>query len=217
MTTWRVCAESWKQRRRLSPNRSAVDQKIGDYYASCSDEKAIDAKGAEPLKPGLERIAKISSKPEIADVAAAMTDDNVLFRFDSIQDFRDANQVIADADQGGLGLPDRDYYTKDDAKSVELRKQYVAHVQKMFELLGDKPETAAAEAQTVMRIETALAKGSHDPRGTPRSEIAGPQDDQRRPAEDFSRLSLVRLLRQGRHAGAGVVERDCAELLQSNE
>ena len=140
--------------------RSAVDQKIGDYYASCTDEKAIDAKGAEPLKPGLERIAKISSKPEIADVAAAMTDDNVLFRFDSIQDFRDANQVIADADQGGLGLPDRDYYTKDDAKSVELRKQYVAHVQKMFELLGDKPETAAAEAQTVMRIETALAKGS---------------------------------------------------------
>jgi putative endopeptidase len=142
------------------PKRNAVDQKIGDYYASCTDEKAIDAKGAKPLKPSLERIAKISSKPEIADVAAAMIDDNVLFRFDSIQDFRDANQVIADADQGGLGLPDRDYYTKDDAKSVELRKQYLAHVQKMFELLGDKPETAAAEAQTVMRIETAMAKGS---------------------------------------------------------
>ena len=142
------------------PKRNAVDQKIGDYYASCIDEKAIDAKGAEPLKPSLERIAKISSKAEIADVAAAMIDDNVLFRFDSIQDFRDANQVIADADQGGLGLPDRDYYTKDDAKSVELRKQYLAHVQKMFELLGDKPETAAAEAQTVMRIETAIANGS---------------------------------------------------------
>ncbi|HEX4785032.1 MAG TPA: M13 family metallopeptidase [Candidatus Sulfotelmatobacter sp.] len=142
------------------PNRKAIDQKIGDYYASCIDEKAVDAKAAEPLKPGLERIATISSKAQIADVAAAMTDDNVLFRFDSIQDFRDANQEIADADQGGLGLPDRDYYTKDDAKSVELRKQYVAHVQKMFELLGDKPETAAAEAQTVMRIETALAKGS---------------------------------------------------------
>ena len=137
--------------------RNAVNQKIGDYYASCMDEKAIDARGAEPLKPSLERIAKISSKAEIADVAAAMIDDNVLFRFDSIQDFRDSNQVI---DQGGLGLPDRDYYTKDDAKSVELRKQYVAHVQKMVELLGDKPEDAAAEAQTVMRIETALAKGS---------------------------------------------------------
>jgi endothelin-converting enzyme/putative endopeptidase len=140
--------------------RNATDQKIGDYYASCTDEKAIDAKGAAPLKPALERIAKISSKAEIADVAAAMIDDNVLFRFDSIQDFRDANQVIADTDQGGLGLPDRDYYTKDDAKSVELRKGYFAHVQKMFELLGDKPAAAAAAAQTVMRIETALAKGS---------------------------------------------------------
>ena len=141
-------------------NRNAVTQKIGDYYASCTDEKAIEAKGVDPLKPELERIAKIKSKAEIADVAAAMTDDNVLFRFDSIQDYRDANQVIADADQGGLGLPDRDYYTKDDAKSQELRKAYLAHVQKMFELLGDKPDAAAAEAQTVMRIETALAKGS---------------------------------------------------------
>jgi putative endopeptidase len=142
------------------PKRNAVDQKIGDYYASCTDEKTIDARGAEPLKPSLEKIARISSKGEIADVAAAMIDDNILFRFESIQDFRDANQVIANADQGGLGLPDRDYYTKDDAKSVELRKQYLAHVQKMFELLGDTPETAAVEAQTVMRIETALAKGS---------------------------------------------------------
>lgn len=141
-------------------SRNAVTQKIGDYYASCMDEKAVDAKGADPLKPGLERIAKLNSKTDIADVAASMIDQNVLFRFDSIQDFRDANQVIADADQGGLGLPDRDYYTKDDAKSQELRKAYVAHVEKMFELLGDQPDTAATEAQTVMRIETALAKGS---------------------------------------------------------
>src|SRR5580700_5784639 len=140
--------------------RNAVTQKIGDYYASCMDEKAIEDKGAEPLKPMLDRIAAIHSKAEMADVAAAMIQDNVLFDFGSLQDFRDANQVIAAADQGGLGLPDRDYYTKDDAKSVELRKQYLAHVQKMFELMGDKPETAAAEAQTVMRIETALAKGS---------------------------------------------------------
>jgi putative endopeptidase len=142
------------------PKRNPVDQKIGDYYASCTDEKAIEDKGVTPLKPSLERIAKISSKAEIADVAASMSDADILFHFESIQDFRDANQVIANADQGGLGLPDRDYYTKDDAKSVELRKQYLAHVQKMFELLGDRPEIATAEAQTVMRIETALAKGS---------------------------------------------------------
>src|SRR6266568_3507774 len=142
------------------PKRTAVDQKIGDYYASCTDEKTVDAKGAEPFQASLQRIAKISSKVQLADVAATMIGDNVLFRFDSIQDYRDANQVIANTDQGGLGLPDRDYYTKDDAKSVELRKSYLAHVQKMFELLGDKPETATAEAQTVMRIETSLANGS---------------------------------------------------------
>jgi len=142
------------------PKRNAAAQKIGDYYASCIDEKAIDNKGAGPLKPDLERIAKIGSKSEIAGVAAAMIDENILFHFESGQDFRDASQMVAQADQGGLGLPDRDYYVKDDAKSVDLRKAYVTHVQKMFELLGDKPDAAAAEAQTVMRIETALAKGS---------------------------------------------------------
>ncbi|MGC2818350.1 MAG: M13 family metallopeptidase [Candidatus Sulfotelmatobacter sp.] len=136
------------------------EQKIGDYYASCMDENAINAKGTEPLKPQLDRIAQLSSKAEIADVAATMVDDNVLFSFDSTQDYRDASQVIAEADQGGLGLPDRDYYLKEDPKSVDLRKAYVVHVQKMFELLGDEPDAAATEAQTVMRIETALAKGS---------------------------------------------------------
>ena len=140
--------------------RTAVNQKIGDYYASCMDEKAIEAKGADPIKPELDRIAKIGSKAELADVASAMSTDNVMFAFYSIQDYRDASQQVANADQGGLGLPDRDYYLKTDAKSEELRKAYVAHVRKMFELLGDEPEAAAAEAQTVMRIETALAKGS---------------------------------------------------------
>ncbi|MGA2377342.1 MAG: M13 family metallopeptidase [Candidatus Sulfotelmatobacter sp.] len=142
------------------PARNAAAQKIGDYYSSCMDEKAIEAEGTEPLKPQLERIAKIGSKAEIADVAAAMVDDNAPFRFASNQDFKDATQVIAYVDQGGLGLPDRDYYVKEDPKSVDLRKAYVVHVQKMFELLGDQPEVAAAEAQTVMRIETALARGS---------------------------------------------------------
>jgi endothelin-converting enzyme/putative endopeptidase len=140
--------------------RNPVNQKIGDYYASCMDEKAIEDKGIDPLKPELDRIAKIGSKTELADVASAMSTDNVMFRFESIQDFRDASQVVANADQGGLGLPDRDYYLKTDAKSEELRKAYVAHVQKMFELLGDAPATAGSEAQTVMRIETDLAKGS---------------------------------------------------------
>jgi len=141
-------------------NRNAATQKIGDYYATCTDENAIEANGAEPLKPLLDRIASLQSKAELADVKNAMVFTNIFFNFGSTQDFRDASKVIAEVDQGGLGLPDRDYYTKDDAKSQELRKAYLAHVQKMFELLGDKPDAAAAEAQTVMRIETALAKGS---------------------------------------------------------
>jgi putative endopeptidase len=145
---------------KADPGRNAATQKIGDYYASCTDEQAIEAKGAEPLRPMLDRISKLGSKQELADVASSMPTANVLFRLESIQDFRDASQVVANADQGGLGLPDRDYYTKEDAKSQELRKQYVEHVQKMFQLLGDAPDVAAKEAQTVMRIETALAKGS---------------------------------------------------------
>ena len=85
---------------------------------------------------------------------------DVLFGFDSGSDFKDASQIIAQLDQGGYGLPDRDYYFKDDPKSQEIRKQYLAHVQKMLQFLGDNPGEAAAEAQTVMRIETALAKSS---------------------------------------------------------
>jgi putative endopeptidase len=140
--------------------RDAVKQKIGDYYAACVDEKAINAAAIKPLQPALDHIQQLRSKQGMADIAAAMTSDEVLFNFRSDQDFKDSTQVIAEADQGGLGLPDRDYYLKTDAKSVELRQAYAAHLQKMFELLGDKPAAAAAEAQTVIRIETALAKGS---------------------------------------------------------
>ena len=143
-----------------TPDRDAVKQKIGDYYAACMDEKAIDAAAIKPLQPILDRIQQMQSKQDIANVAGTMVSSGALFRFRSDQDYKDSTQVIAELDQGGLGLPDRDYYLKTDAKSVELRKAYVAHLQKMFELLGDKPDAAAAQAQTVMRIETALAKGS---------------------------------------------------------
>jgi putative endopeptidase len=138
----------------------AVKQKIGDYYAACMDESAINAAGIKPLQPALDRIEQLQSKQDISDVAAGMVSTGALFRFRSGQDYKESTQVIAELDQGGLGLPERDYYLKTDAKSVELRNAYVAHVQKMFELLRDEPEAAAAEAQTVMRIETALAKGS---------------------------------------------------------
>jgi putative endopeptidase len=148
-----------------SATRDAVTQKIGDYYASCMDEPAIEKLGAKPLLPELKRIADLKSKLDLAEYVAtaqfppSLYGGGMLFTFRSNQDFKDSTQVIAEADQGGLGLPDRDYYLKDDAKSEELRKAYVAHVAKMFELLGAKPADAAAEAATVMRIEMALAKG----------------------------------------------------------
>jgi putative endopeptidase len=145
--------------------RDAVTQKIGDYYASCIDEAAIEKLGANPLLPELQRIAALRSKQDLSHYAAttqfppSLYEGGTLFAFRSNQDYKDSTQVIAEVDQGGLGLPDRDYYLKDDAKSEELRKAYVTHVEKMFELLGDKPADAVTEAATVMRIETSLAKG----------------------------------------------------------
>jgi putative endopeptidase len=143
--------------------KDPVKKKIGDYYTACMDEKAIEAAGTSPLKADLERIARMSSKRDIAKVAASMPNRGALFDFSSDQDFNDSTQVIAEVDQDGLGLPDRDYYVKTDAKSVELRQSYVAHVQKVFELLGDSRDAAAPEAQAVLRIETALANGSLTP------------------------------------------------------
>ena len=146
----------------LDSGRSVVDQKIGDYYASCMDEAAIDKLGAAPLKPDLDRIDAMASKAGIVNVLTPLQliGVNVLFGFSSGADFKNSMLEIAQVDQGGLGLPDRDYYFKDDAKSAELRKQYLEHVQKMLELLGEPAEKAAADAQAVMRFETGLAKGS---------------------------------------------------------
>lgn len=141
-------------------SRDPVKQKIGDYYAACMDEKAVEAAGAKPLQAGLERIGGMHSLRDMARVASGMLGQGVLFDFQSDQDFKNSSQVIAEVDQSGLGLPDRDYYLKTDAKSLELRQAYVAHMQKMLELLGDAPAVAAAEAQSILRIETALAKGS---------------------------------------------------------
>jgi putative endopeptidase len=145
-------------------SRNPTTQKIGDYYSSCMDESAIEKLGAKPLQPDLDRIARFKSKQDFADYLASsqyppsLYGGGTLFTVRSNQDFKDSTQVIAEVDQGGLGLPDRDYYTKDDPKSDELRKAYVAHVAKIFELIGDSPADAATEAATVMRIETVLAK-----------------------------------------------------------
>ena len=143
-----------------SPARDAVTQKIGDYYAACMDEKAVEAAGIKPLRADLDRIASAQSKPELLALMARMVYGNPLLDLHSGQDFKDANQVIAELDQDGLGLPDRDFYLLGDVKWFKFRKAYRAHVAEMFELIGDAPQTAGNEAKSVLRIETALAKGS---------------------------------------------------------
>jgi putative endopeptidase len=138
------------------------ERKIGDYYASCMDEATIEAQGLKPLQPELDRIAAIQDVPALqAEVAHIQSMGfPMLFGFGAEQDFKNSDQVIAGARQGGLGLPDRDYYLKDDAKSKDIREKYQAYVQKIFELSGDAPEKAASEAQAVMGLETKLAAAS---------------------------------------------------------
>ena len=144
--------------------RTANEQKIGDYYQGCMDETAINKAGTAPLAAELKTIDRLKSKQDLAKDAIRLHRLGIgaLFSFGSDQDFKDATQVIAEADQGGMSLPDKDYYLKDDAKSVDLRKKYVDHVQKMFQLLGDSADKAAAEAKTVMDIEMSLAHGALD-------------------------------------------------------
>ncbi|MGC2112357.1 MAG: M13 family metallopeptidase [Candidatus Korobacteraceae bacterium] len=143
-------------------NRDAVTQKIGDYYAACTDEAAVEKRGAKPLAPDLVEIQGLNDIHNLAPLAARLhlAGDTLLFGSGSQQDPDNSDAMIVAVVQDGLGLPDRDYYTKDDAKSKEIRARYLEHVQKMFELLGDSPEVAKKEASTVMRIETAFAKAS---------------------------------------------------------
>ena len=145
-------------------DRTAIEQKIGDYYGSCMDEAAIEKKGLEPLDAALKAIAAVQSREDGMQELARLHRQgvNALFEMGSGSDFKDASHVIAEVDQGGMGLPERDYYFRKDEKSEDLRKKYVVHVQKMFELLGDAPEKAAAEAKKVMEIETGLANGALD-------------------------------------------------------
>ena len=144
--------------------RSATQQKIGDYFGACMDEAAIAKRGAAPLAPWFDRIDAMKSTRELPAVLAALqlglSDDDFFFGFSSNQDFGDSTRVIAFASGGGLGLPDRDYYLKLDARSKDIRAKYEAHLATMFGLAGEAPEVAKRSAATVMRIETALAKAS---------------------------------------------------------
>lgn len=140
----------------------SVDQKIGDFYFSGMNETEIDKVGVAPLNDEFAKISAINSlidlQKEISHLHQIGVD--ALFGFGSMQDFKDSTLMIGAVMQGGLGLPDRDYYLKDDLKFKLIRTEYVAHIAKMFELLGDKAEVAANEAKTVMTIEMQLAKAS---------------------------------------------------------
>ena len=143
--------------------RDTVTQEIGDFYSACMDEAAVEKAGLNPLRPELTQIAQLKSARDLAALVARLQLDlggSILFQSGSLQDPDNSEQQIAGMTQGGIGLPDRDYYTKDDAKSKEIRDRYLEHAQKIFELLGDKQEIAKQNAATVLRIETALATAS---------------------------------------------------------
>src|SRR5208283_1511729 len=166
-----------------NPGRSAINQKIGDYYSSCMDESGIEAKGAAPLKPAMDSIDAMKDKSQIPAVLGGLHRGGVkaFFDFEAQPDFKDSKVDIATADQGGLSLPDRDYYFKTDAKSVELREKLEKHIAKTFELYGESPAKAAADAKTVMKVETDLAKVSLD------------RTDQRDPEKIYHRMSTADL------------------------
>ena len=144
--------------------RDAISQKIGDYYGSCIDEAAANAHGVDPLKPDLQRIANAKDKAGLIEAVARvqLIGPNPLFNFYSAPDLHSANDVIAYIDQGGLSLPDRDYYLKDDPKMAAARQSLVEYATQLFTLIGQSPKQAADSAQSVLRIETALAKASMD-------------------------------------------------------
>ncbi len=147
---------------RPSPTRTAAEAKIGDFYGACMDTATIDRAGSTAIQPELEEIRNLSSKAALAGYLGRMhlatQGSGLVFGFGANQDFGDSTRVIAFASAGGLGLPDRDYYTRTDDKSVELRAKYVAHVKKIFELLGAPAEKASKDAADVLDLETSLAK-----------------------------------------------------------
>ncbi|HEY5075487.1 MAG TPA: M13 family metallopeptidase [Pyrinomonadaceae bacterium] len=146
----------------VGSHKSPNEQKVGDYYAACMDEAKIEAEGLKPLQAELDRVARINNQGTLQEEIGHLHSIgiNALFNSGSTQDFKNSADVTAGIFQGGLGLPDRDYYTKTDEKSMGTRDEYVKHVAKMFELMGDDAAKAASAAQTVLALETKLAEAS---------------------------------------------------------
>jgi putative endopeptidase len=158
-----------------------VTKKVGDYYASGMDEKTIEAMKMKPLKDELAKIDSMKDKNDVLKEIAHlhMSGVNAFFNFGSSQDDKDSTREIANAVQGGLGMPDRDYYTKDDDASKKLRDQYLAHVTKMLTLLGEPAAKAAESAKKIMALETSLAQASRT-----RVELRDPQKNYNKMTQD---------------------------------
>ena len=158
-------------------------QKLGDFWSSCMNEAGIEAAGAAPLQPELQRIDAIDSRAElVAEIHREhQLGHNPLFRFSAQNDFKNSTQIIAAISQGGLGLPDREYYLRDDEKFRNTRKEYVAHLRKMFELAGVPAAKAATDAERVIALETQLATASMA------------RADQRKPENTYHITSLAEL------------------------
>jgi len=178
LAIWNIAAvhNTLEEAAQPSANRTPVQQKVGDYFASCMDEDAINKAGLKPLQPELDRIAGIKKKSQLPEVIASIhlmirpanlnfidaAYQGVLFGVYSAPGFDDARVTLASLDQSGMALPGREFYLKDDAKSKEIRDKYVQHVARMLELSGESTPQAAKDSQSVMAIETELAKSAMD-------------------------------------------------------
>ena len=157
-------------------NRSPVDQKAGDYYASCMDEAAINKAGLAPLQPELDRIANMKDKSQLPEVLASIHKiirpanlnfidaayQGVVFGFYATPDFDNASVQLAALDQSGMGLPGREFYLNNDDKSKEIRELYVKHIAKMLELTGESSAQSASDAESIMAMEMAFANAAMD-------------------------------------------------------
>jgi len=148
-----------------SPKKGSDVQLIGDYYSACMDESAIEANGIKPIEPVLEQIAKLKTMSDVTREIADLHNQGfpAVFRFGGGRDPKDSNSVIVNSGQSGLSLPNKDYYTKDDAKMAETRAKFVEYMTKVFDMSGDTLAEAKANADIVMAIQMRLAKASKAP------------------------------------------------------
>jgi endothelin-converting enzyme/putative endopeptidase len=142
----------------------ALEKQVGDYYAACMDEPSIESKGTTPIAPYLKKVDAAKDQAGLVGLVAELDESGIpaLFSFRSTPDPHNASQVIAEVDQGGLSLPDRDYYLKTDPKSIERRQKFVDYAAELFTLLGDPADKARANAEAVLQLETQLATASMD-------------------------------------------------------